>query len=231
MIFGFNKQQLKVLLIERYPPEGDCKTCIDYKLPGGFVTLNEDLEDAAHRTLKELTSLEEIFLRPFTFFGRPDRIKKKEDIEYLRVETGHNIRRIVTAAFYSLVNIKEINQELAKSHNARWVDVRMLPELAYDHREIIEQGIDHLQDILRSEPIGFNLLPTKFTIRELQGLYEAVLEREFDNRNFRKKILKSEYLVQLDEKQAGVAHKPASFYRFDYEIYETKKKEHLGFNF
>ena len=103
--------------------------------------------------------------------------------------------------------------------------------LAFDHREIIDRGLIHLQNTLRNEPIGFELLPEKFTIRELQILYEVILNCNLDNRNFRKKILKAKHLVQLDEKQAGVAHKPAYFYRFDKTIYEQNKKDSLGFNF
>ena len=111
------------------------------------------------------------------------------------------------------------------------MDINQVPRLAFDHQEIMSKGLNHLQDALRNEPIGFELLPEKFTIRELQTLYEVILNCRLDNRNFRKKILKAKYLVQLNEKQAGVAHKPAYFYGFDKNIYDNNKKNSLGFNF
>lgn len=230
LIFGFSKQQLKVLLIERRSHK-DCNECLDFKLPGDFISLNEDLEHAAYRILEELTGMDDIYLRPFTFFGRPERIGTKEDLDYLSNQTGYPIRRVVTAAYFSLINIKDCNRELVKDHMATWIDVQDLPKLAYDHLDIVEQGLEFLKNTLKNEPIGFELLPEKFTIRELQGLYEAVLNSKLDNRNFRKKILKSDYLVQLDEKQAGVAHKPAYYYRFDQDIFDERKKEDIGFNF
>ena len=109
--------------------------------------------------------------------------------------------------------------------------MKQVPDLVFDHESIISRGLAHLQLALRNEPIGFELLPEKFTIRELQTLYEVILDCKLDNRNFRKKILKSSYMVQLEEKQRGVAHKPAYYYRFDRKIYEKHKKESLGFNF
>ena len=138
---------------------------------------------------------------------------------------------MVTAAYFALINITDSNSDFAIKNNASWIDVKDIPKLAFDHREIIDRGLTHLQLFLRNEPIGFELLPEKFTIRELQSLYEVILDCNLDNRNFRKKILKSNYLIQLDEKQSGVAHKPAFFYRFDKHIYDKQKKEYLGFNF
>jgi len=153
------------------------------------------------------------------------------DIAWLTETTGHKIQRVVTAAYYSLINITDTNSDFAIKNNATWIDVKQVPDLAFDHATIITNGLAHLQLTLRNEPIGFELLPEKFTIRELQTLYEVILDCTLDNRNFRKKILKSTYMVQLEEKQSGVAHKPAYYYRFDRTIYEKHKKESLGFNF
>jgi hypothetical protein len=152
-------------------------------------------------------------------------------MEWLLDTTGLEIHRVVTAAYFSLINISETNTDFAIKNSASWIDVKMIPKLAFDHDDIIEAGLKRLQQSLRSEPIGFEMLPERFTIRELQTLYEVILDCTLDNRNFRKKILKSSYLVQLDEKQTGVAHKPAYFYKFDRDIYEEHKKESLGFNF
>ena len=230
VIFGFSKNQLKVLLIRRSFTEPSGRLINDHKLPGDFIANNEDLDLAASRTLEELTGLKDIYLQQFELFGRPDRISKSMDIQWLNETTGHKIERVVTAAYYSLINITDTNSAFAIKNKATWIDVRKVPKLAFDHSTIITRGLSHLQQKLRSEPIGFELLPEKFTIRELQSLYEVILDCELDNRNFRKKILKSKYLVQLEEKQSGVAHKPAYYYRFDRKIYEKYKKEALGFN-
>jgi 8-oxo-dGTP diphosphatase len=231
VIFRFSTNQLKVLLIEREFPNEQGIPSRDHKLPGDFITSLEDLDMAACRTLEELTGLQNIFLQQFAVFGKPERISRKIDIDWLTNTTGMEIHRVVTASYYALINISETNSEFAIKNNASWFDITQIPEVAFDHREIIEKGLNHLQNALRNEPIGFELLPEKFTIRELQTLYEVILNCKLDNRNFRKKILKSKHLVQLEEKQAGVAHKPAYFYRFDKDIYEKDRKDSLGFNF
>jgi ADP-ribose pyrophosphatase YjhB (NUDIX family) len=231
VIFGFSTNQLKVLLIKRTYADSTGQEINDHKLPGDFIAINEDLDLAASRTLEELTGLKNIFLQQFAFVGKPDRISKSMDIAWLNETTGHKIQRVVTAAYYSLINITDTNSDFAIKNNATWMDVKQVPDLAFDHATLITNGLAHLQLTLRSEPIGFELLPEKFSIRELQTLYEVILDCTLDNRNFRKKILKSTYLVQLEEKQIGVAHKPAYYYRFDRNLYEKHKKESLGFNF
>ena len=231
VIFGFSTNQLKVLLIRRAFTESSGRQINDHKLPGDFITLNEDLDLAASRTLEELTGLKDIYLQQFTFLGKPDRISNPMDIEWLNATTGHKIQRVVTAAYFSLINITDTNSEFAIKNNATWIDVKQVPNLAFDHGTIISTGLAHLQLALRNEPIGFELLPAKFTIRELQTLYEVILNCQLDNRNFRKKILKATHLIQLNKKQEGVAHKPAYYYRFDKSIYEQNKKDYLGFNF
>jgi len=231
VVFGFSTNQLKVLLIEReYTNEAGEKD-MDHKLPGDFITLNEDLDLAASRILEELTGLRDIYLEQFAFLGEPNRISKKNDIDWLNETTGLEIQRVVTAAYFSLINITESKREFAIKNDASWINIKEIPDLAFDHQAIIERGLFHLRKELRNEPIGFELLPEKFTIRELQSLYEIILDCDLDNRNFRKKILKSNYLIQLNEKQIGVAHKPAHYYRFDKRIYDMQKKEYLGFNF
>jgi 8-oxo-dGTP diphosphatase len=231
VIFGFSKNQLKLLLIEREYSDQSGRLVKDHKLPGDFITLNEDLDLAASRTLEELTGLKDIFLQQFSLFGRPDRISNPVDVAWLIETTGLEIQRVVTAAYFSLINITETNSDFAIKNNATWIDVQQVPGLAFDHDAIISKGLEHLQRSLRNEPIGFELLPEKFTISELQRLYEVILGCTLDNRNFRKKVLKSKYMVQLEEKQSGVAHKPAYYYRFDKDIYEKHKSASFGFNF
>ncbi|MCK4746154.1 MAG: NUDIX hydrolase [Bacteroidales bacterium] len=231
VIFGFSTNQLKVLLIEREYADDNGVQSADHKLPGDFISIDEDLDLAATRTLEELTGLQSIFLQQFAIFGQPDRVSSRMDFDWFFKTTGYQIQRVVTSAYFALINISESNAEYAIKNNASWIDVSQIPALAFDHSQIIEKGLEHLQKTLRNEPIGFELLPGKFTIRELQSLYEVILNCKLDNRNFRKKILKARYLVQLEEKQAGVAHKPAYFYHFDRSIYEKNKKDYLGFNF
>ena len=231
VIFGFSTSKLKVLLIEREYTDPEGKRRKDHKLPGDFITVREDLDLAAYRTLEELTGLKDIYLRQFAVFGKPERVAGISDKKWFADTTGMEIHRVVTSAYYALINISETNHDFAMKNNASWIGLDQIPDLAFDHREIIDKGLVHLQNALRNEPIGFELLPEKFTIRELQTLYETILNCTLDNRNFRKKILKANYLVQLHEKQAGVAHKPAHFYHFDKTIYENHKKESLGFNF
>jgi ADP-ribose pyrophosphatase YjhB (NUDIX family) len=231
VIFGFSSNQLKVLLIERNYTDRSGIEFKDHKLPGDFIAIDEDLDEAAYRTLEELTGLKDIFLKQFAMFGNADRISNHLDMDWLLDTTGQEIHRVVTAAYYSLINMDDADSDFALNNNASWIDVKRIPKLAFDHKAIIDRGLKHLQLSLRNEPIGFEMLPDKFTIRELQILYEVILDSALDNRNFRKKILKSNYLVQLDEKQSGVAHKPAYYYRFDRDIYEKNRKESLGFNF
>ena len=231
VIFGFSSSQLKVLLIQRDYTDENGIPAQDMKLPGDFITTREELDLAAERTLKELTGLQDIFLKPFAVLGKPDRIYKNEDLKWFKETTGTDIQRVVTTAYFALINISESDKDYAIKNNASWIDVHQVPKLAFDHQEIVDKGLAHLQNALRNEPIGFELLPEKFTIRKLQTLYEVILNCELDNRNFRKKILKAKHLIQLDEKQAGVAHKPAYYYRFDKTIYDNNKQNYLGFNF
>ncbi|MFO7935263.1 MAG: NUDIX domain-containing protein [Bacteroidales bacterium] len=231
VIFGFSTNQLKVLLIEREYTDESGNRQKDHKLPGDFIAPDEHLDRAASRTLEELTGLRQIYLRQFGVFGQPDRISRKIDLDWLLETTGQKINRVVTTAYFALINVSKSNHDSVIKNNARWININHIPSLAFDHREIIRTGLKHLQETLRNEPVGFELLPDKFTIRELQTLYEVILSCKLDNRNFRKKVLATRYLVQLDERQAGVPHKPAYFYRFDKKIYERYKKDYIGFNF
>jgi len=231
VIFGFDGQHLKVLLIERQNIDSSSGEGMDFKLPGDFIDADEDLQSAAVRTLSELTGLNNIFLKPFGTFGRPDRISKEKDLRWLRATTGIHIERVVTSAYYSLIRLDKTKKEHAIKNSAHWFNIEDKPALAFDHDEILEFALEVLRKELRFEPIGFELLPSKFTIRQTQLVYEAILGIKLDNRNFRKKLLKAKYLIELDEKQQGVAHKPARYYRFDKMIYERSKTEFLGFNF
>ncbi len=227
VIFGFDGQKLKILLLERdlenYPT--------DLKLPGDFITDDEDLDSAASRILNQLTGLENIYLRQFSVFGSPGRINRKRDIEWLRKTTGLPIERVVTIAYYSLIRIKESKREKARAQKAVWMDIDEVSELAFDHLQILHEGLATLRTKLQFKPVGMELLPEKFTIRQLQNLYEVILSRSLDNRNFRKKVLKANYLVPLEEKEKDVAHKPARLYSFNKNIYRNSFNQFEGFQF
>jgi ADP-ribose pyrophosphatase YjhB (NUDIX family) len=232
VIFGFDGKNLKVLLIRRaFNDQVTHTESTDYKLPGDFITDEEDLQTAASRVLKELTGLTGIELYQFWVFGAPNRIRNEKDIRWLKETTGMAIERVVTVAYYSLIKIGESQEELVSRNNGLWLRPDEIRELAFDHIEILQIALKTLRNRLQIEPVGFELLPTYFTIRQLQNLYEAIFGRELDNRNFRKKILKAHYLKPTSQKELHVAHKPAQMFTIDKEIYEKAELRVAGFQF
>ena len=212
VVFGLDDaQKLKVLLIQRgVTPYQD-----KWALPGGFVRLDESIEAAAVRELKEETGIDKVFLEQLYTFGEVDRDPRD---------------RVITVAYYALINIREyIVKAQTDAKNAEWFFVERLPTLAFDHEKILEIAKQRLKGKLRYQPIGFELLPAKFTLTQLQRLYETVLEEKIDKRNFRNKILKMKLLVDIGEMQAGVSHRPAKLYQFDKKRYQELKQ--IGFNF
>ncbi|NER36079.1 MAG: NUDIX hydrolase [Oscillatoria sp. SIO1A7] len=203
--------QLKIMLIQRKLPPFEKQ----WALPGGFVRLNESLEEAARRELLEETGIRNVFLEQLYSFGDVDRDPSD---------------RVVTVAYYVLVNLWEYPIRAATdASEARWFSVSQLPPLAFDHDRIVEVALKRLKGKVRYEPIGFELLPTKFTLTQLQRLYETILGQTLDKRNFRKKILKMNLLMQLDEMQTDVSHRAARLYQFDEQKYLQLKEK--GFNF
>lgn len=211
VVFGYGEGRLQVLLIERELPPFEGR----WALPGGFVRVEESLDDAARRELEEETGVRDVFLEQLYTFGEVDRDPRD---------------RVVTVAYYAL--IKPADQVLRASTDARgaaWYPVHAVPELAFDHQRILEVALARLRAKVRYEPIGFELLPRKFTLTQLQHLYETVLERPLDKRNFRKKIQKLDILTDLKEVQTAVAHRAARLYSFHRKKYEAKRKK--GFLF
>jgi hypothetical protein len=226
VIFGYDLEALKVLLVEReYLPKHSSESKIDMKLPGSLVFNDEDLEDAANRILKELTGLDKIYLEQLYTFGSPDRTRNKIDVEWLSSTTLLNISRIVTVAYYSLIKINKTTKISKNFPKAKWVNVKDIKNLAFDHLQILNRGLDTLRNKISNEPIGFELLPEKFTIRQLQNLHEIIIDQKLDNRNFRKKLVNKDYIIPLKEKQTKVPHKPARLFKFDQDIYFKNKKE------
>jgi len=225
VIFGFDSKNLKILLIEQ--------TKNIYKLPGSLVIKDEDIDVYAYKVLNELTGLKNVYLKQFFTFGAPNRISKPQDILWIEKKYGVKAKRIVSTAYYSLIKIDQSNTELhEKKHNAQWLNVAEIKELAFDHLEILKKGLKTLQSELKFNPIVcFELLPEKFSLREIQNIYEAIQEVSYDNRNFRKKLIGAKYIIPTKEKQKLVAHKPAILYKFDKKIYDTSFKETNLFNF
>jgi len=211
VIFGFDEGDLKVLLIKRgeQPYEGR------WALPGYFVYPDEDLDQAAKRVLEELTGLRNVYLEQVKTFGAVDR---------------HSFGRVITVAYFSLIKISDFSvQPASMALQAKWHSVNEVGQLAFDHNEILDTSVQRLRSTVRTRPVGFELLPPKFTLTQLQHLYEAILETDLDKRNFRKKILSMDLLIDLDEMQEGVAHRPARLYKFDQKRYEELRAK--GFSF
>ncbi|HNM26927.1 MAG TPA: NUDIX domain-containing protein [Saprospiraceae bacterium] len=211
VIFGFDGGELKVLLIQR----GAAPFKGKWALPGDLVYPNENLETAAERVLEQLTGLRGVYLEQVKAFGAVNR---------------HPLGRVITIAYYSLIKISDYAVTPASfAQSARWHSMSEVGELAFDHNEILDTCLIQLQHKVRNAPVGFELLPPKFTLTELQQLYEAILATKLDKRNFRKKILSMGLLLDLNQVQENVAHRPAKLSQFDKENYEQFVAE--GFSF
>jgi len=231
VIFGFDADELKVLLIERNIDPIDNKSRL-YSLPGNLVDDNEDLDSSAKRILSELTSLNNLFLEQFYAFGDPNRVKNSSDAQWLNSIREVPTARVITVAYYSLVKIGDyVPAASSFARKAFWCRVSEVPELAFDHNLILNKALSSLKNKLRVEPIGFELLPEKFTLGQLQKVYETILGTELDKRNFRRKILNKGIIKQLEEKQKGVPHKRASLFEFDQIAYEKIRTEQFNFDF
>jgi len=211
VIFGFNKASLEVLLVQHAEGESIGK----WGLLGGYMKKAESADDAAQRIVYELTSLDNIYLEQLKAFTNPDRVLE---------------RRVVTIGYYTLVNRQDYNIKASITvREAKWFKINDIPDLIFDHNEILDFSLLQLRNRVRQAPIGFNLLPEKFTLLQLMHLYEEILGVELDKSNFRRKILHMKLLVALDEKQQDVSHRAAKLYKFDPDIY--KKLTEKGFNF
>ncbi len=211
VVFGFDESELKVLLIERglEPFKGR------WALPGGFVHVDETLDAAARRELEEETGLKDIFLEQLYTFGSVNRDPRE---------------RVVSVAYYALVKLEDYQAKAdTDASKVMWFPISKLPKLAFDHVHILTMAQTRLRGKVRYEPIGFELLPPKFTLSQLQHLYEAVLETEIDKRNFRKKVLSFGLLIPLKENQTGGRHRPAQLFSFNANNYEKIRKR--GFIF
>lgn len=230
VLFGYNGFELEVLIVDRTLTNDKTHELIfnDQTLTGNHVYVDETIDDAANRVLFELTGLKDVFLEQFKTFAHPKRLLKPNDQIWLQ-HTGRDPKaRIVTIGFYSLLATDKIKLEW-KGRNVRWIPIKEIGELAFDHNLILSEALRTLRQRIKYEPITFELLPEKFTLTQLQNVYEAIWDVELDKRNFRKKVARMKYLIPLDEKQTGVAHKPARLYVFSRDVYTKTKKELFDF--
>jgi 8-oxo-dGTP diphosphatase len=211
VIFGFDENKLKILLIRSDLEKFKGK----WSLLGDLVKPDEDLDNSAYRVLKQRTGLDDVYLEQVHTFGTTGR---------------HPAGRVVTVVYCSLINIQHHKLKIL-DNELHWHDVAGVTDLAFDHNEIFETSFKRLQKRVQEHPLGFSLLPNKFSLRELQNLYEAILGIKLDRRNFRKKFFSMDLLVDLDEIEQNVPHRPGKLYKFDYEKYERKKKKWQGIDF
>jgi ADP-ribose pyrophosphatase YjhB (NUDIX family) len=213
IVFGYDiiEKELKLLLIKRSfdPMKGS------WSLPGGFVEVNESLDEAAGRILRKYTGLEKIYLKQSHSYGETDR------------DPG---ARVISTAYCALIAIRDINRELAEKTEAHWRSIARLPDLIFDHSLMVQRALSDLQDQIKIKPVGFELLPGKFTLVQLQDLYEAIYRINIDKRNFRKKILSMGILEKMDEKEKETSKKGAYYYKFNKERYEKLARNGFYFN-
>lgn len=205
IIFGFDKGSLKLLLLKRNfePAKGS------WSLMGGFVQDGESVDDAAKRVLAELTGLENVYMEQVGTFGEVDR------------DPGE---RVISVAYYALININEYDRNLVQQHNAHWAEINEIPPLVFDHPQMVKQARIMLQKKTSSEPIGFNLLPSLFTLFQLQSLYEAIYGEPLDKRNFRKRVADLNYIEKTDKIDKTGSKRGAALYKFNENAYRKAPK-------
>ena len=211
VIFGFEESELKVLLIrsdlEMYKGL--------WSLLGDIVKDNEELDHAAYRVLKERTGMNDVYLDQVRAFSHPQR---------------HPGGRVITLAYCSLLNIQHHELKIY-ANELHWHSVSSIKEMAFDHKEMLDTCYKWLQKRIQEHPLGFNLLPDKFSLRELQNLYEAILGVQLDRRNFRKKFASMDLLIDVGEMEEDVPHRPGKLYKFNFEKYEKNKRKWIGIDF
>jgi len=210
VIFGYDEEKLKILLVECILPPYIGK----WSLLGDFIRGDENLDYAADRVLEQYTHLESIHLEQVATYGARGR---------------HPLGRVVTAAYYSLMKVQNFEDTVSEGLQVKWFDIDDLPGLAFDHDEILASCLTQLQKCMRERPIGFGLLPQKFTLSQLRKLYEVVLGIELDKRNFRRKLKSLNLLINTGTVQLDVAHRPAKLFSFNHDLYEKQMSAGLHF--
>lgn len=209
IIFGFNQDEISLLLLKRdFEPARN-----EWSLMGGFVQEEESVEEAAQRVLAELTGLKNVYMKQVGLFGEVAR------------DPGE---RVLSTAYYALINSNEYDRELVHQHNAHWININELPPLIFDHQEMVDQARRLMQERAAIEPIGFNLLPKQFTLSQLQNLYEAIYGEAIDKRNFRKRVAGMDFIEKTDKIDKTGSKRGAALYEFNSRIYRKDPKFKLG---
>lgn len=201
IIFGFEENRLKLLIGKRMMDPGRG----ELSLYGGFVKEDESLDEAANRTLKSLTGLDNLYMKQVGAFGAVNR------------DPGE---RVISVAYCALINVKDYDEKLQIEHDLKWVDVKDMPQLYSDHNEMVKRAIMLLRRRIKTEPLSFNLLPDLFTLTQLQHVYEAILGDEIDKRNFRKKIKTIDFIEKTDKIDKITSKRGAALYCFNRKAYE-----------
>jgi ADP-ribose pyrophosphatase YjhB (NUDIX family) len=228
VVFGFHENELKVLLLKTSYSD-------KWALPGGFILKKEPLDDAAERILRERTGLDEIYLQQFHVFGDPERSNRKFNNEYFKKfgiskKNSWMSERFISIGYSALVDFTKVRLVPdIFSEGCEWFKIHDIPDLIFDHKKILETALEDLRMQLNFHPVGYNLLPLKFTMPELQKLYETILGKKLDRRNFQRKIIDTGILKRLDEIKKGVAHKAPFYYKFDLRNYKKALKAGMGF--
>jgi 8-oxo-dGTP diphosphatase len=213
IIFGYDiaEKELKLLLTKRQfePAKGE------WSVQGGFVEKDENLDDAAARVLKKTTGLNSVFMRQSYCYGNTDR------------DPGG---RVISVSYFALIPVTDIDNDLAVTNSVQWRSISKLPRLIFDHPQMVSRALGELKAQVKIKPVGFELLPDKFTLVQLQALYEAIYQRRIDKRNFRRRILSMGILEKLDEKEKETSKKGAFYYRFNKDRYEKLKRNGFYFN-
>ncbi len=229
IIFGFHDNELKVLLLH-------AKYANQWALPGGFILQQEHMDDAAKRILLQRTGLDNIFMKQFHVFSQPDRSTKAINQQFLKniqieIKESWMFERFISVGYAALVDFTKVNPTPdVFSTTCEWFNIHSLPDMLLDHKNILTTALQNLQSNLNDHPVGYNLLPAKFTMTDLRILYETILGRTLDRRNFQRKITAINILKKLDETKKGVAHKAPSFYKFDLKQYNKALKTGVGFD-
>jgi len=226
VIFGYDDNKLKVLIRSEFVPDNG-EIYLEWKFPGNQVRRSETIEETSSRILKEQTGLENIFVKQFMVFSDPNRLKRKKR-EYDWIKPRLTDDRVITVGFYSLINLKDVDNSML-IEDAKWADAYEIKELMFDHNDIFDEAFKKLRYDLLHDPLVFELLPVKFTLTQMQKLYEVIFDTTYDKRNYRRKVNKMPYLISTDEIQTGVSHKPARLYSFDRIIYEKTRNERFDF--
>lgn len=221
VVFGFENDQLKILLVQRNVDEKGLK---NLKLPGSLIYHEEDVNDAANRVLFELTGIKKMSLKQFRCFASPDRAKDPADMKWLDNAYQPNIDRLITVAYLALCKVDRKLNNISKYKLTEWFPANKVPQMPFDHNQIVKESLIEIRHWVESDPARvFELLPPKFTMSQLHHLYESIYDKAIDIRNFHKKVVTTAYILPLNERQEGVSHRAARYYKFDKKAYNKLK--------